>query len=241
MGNRCFITTKSRKIGVYLQWNGGYDSVRAFLRYCELQGYREPDKDSYGWARLCQVVGNFFGGSLSVGIGTDVVDPGDNGIFIIEGWHVENISEEYTDDDNRREMHTSVDSLERQYKDGYDMQEFLEAIDEKMPEHCRLGDFLKARQIPISEAKLGQIIFREGLDGWMGRPCLGFGEDRMVNGRNVKGLPYADFLRRLEDYTDDFGRHHEPESIEKVVDNPNSYLAPDYINKGLCWAIPMEE
>ena len=36
------------------------------------------------WARICQVVGNFFGGTLSVGIGpyTDdaSMDPGDNGI-----------------------------------------------------------------------------------------------------------------------------------------------------------------
>lgn len=80
MGNRAIITTQERKIGLYLHWNGGRDTVEPLLRYCELQGYRPPSSDSYGWARIRQVVGNFFGGTLSVGIGpyTDDVgmDPG---------------------------------------------------------------------------------------------------------------------------------------------------------------------
>ena len=90
MGNRAVITTRERKVGLYLHWNGGRDSVEPLLRYCELQGYRPPSDDDYGWARLAQVVGNFFGGSTSVGIGaytTDArMDPGDNGIYVIEGW-----------------------------------------------------------------------------------------------------------------------------------------------------------
>lgn len=74
MGNRAVITTAKEwahgGIGVYLHWNGGLDSVEAFLKYCEMKGYRTPDRDCYGWARLCQVLGNFFGGSASVGINT---------------------------------------------------------------------------------------------------------------------------------------------------------------------------
>ena len=76
MGNRAVITTKAgwqdkeHNLGVYLHWNGGRDSVEAFLKYCELKDFRSPDKDCYGWARLCQVIGNFFGGGLSVGIDT---------------------------------------------------------------------------------------------------------------------------------------------------------------------------
>lgn len=92
MGNRAVITTRERKVGLYLHWNGGRDSVEPLLRYCELQGYRPPSDDDYGWARLAQVVGNFFGGSTSVGIGaytTDAhMDPGDNGIYVIEGWRI---------------------------------------------------------------------------------------------------------------------------------------------------------
>ena len=92
MGNCAVITTPERKVGLYLHWNGGRDTVEPLLRYCELQGYRAPSHDTYGWARLCQVAGNFFGGSTCVGIGpytTDGrMDPGDNGIYVIDGWKI---------------------------------------------------------------------------------------------------------------------------------------------------------
>ena len=71
MGNRSIIKPKDKNIGVYLHWNGGIDSVTAFLKYCELRRFRSLD-DTYGMARFCQVVGNFFGGSLSIGIETDI-------------------------------------------------------------------------------------------------------------------------------------------------------------------------
>ena len=56
MGNRAVITTQEYltnpdTIGVYLHWNGGRDSVQAFLLYCKLKGYRPPETDCYGWAR----------------------------------------------------------------------------------------------------------------------------------------------------------------------------------------------
>lgn len=66
MGNRAVITTredwKCGGVGIYLHWNGGRDSVNAFLKYCELKGYRPPEKDCYGWASLAKVISNFFGG-----------------------------------------------------------------------------------------------------------------------------------------------------------------------------------
>ena len=96
MGNRAVITTQEYltnpdTIGVYLHWNGGRDSVQAFLLYCKLKGYRPPETDCYGWARLCQVVGNYFGGELSLGI--DVCsrldcDNWDNGVYIVKGWEI---------------------------------------------------------------------------------------------------------------------------------------------------------
>ena len=49
MGNRAVITNSksfdvanSTDLGVYLHWNGGRDSVEAFLKYCKLKGYRPP-------------------------------------------------------------------------------------------------------------------------------------------------------------------------------------------------------
>ena len=96
MGNRAVITTQEYltnpdSIGVYLHWNGGRDSVQAFLLYCKAKGYRPPETDCYGWARLCQVVGNYFGGELSLGIDACSrldCDNWDNGVYIIEGWEI---------------------------------------------------------------------------------------------------------------------------------------------------------
>lgn len=91
MGNRAVITTQDKELGVYLHWNGGRDSIEAFLLYCKLKGYRCPENDCYGWARLCQVIGNFFGGEYSVGIDKyDRLDTdnGDNGTYIIKDWQI---------------------------------------------------------------------------------------------------------------------------------------------------------
>ena len=91
MGNRAVITTEARDIGVYLHWNGGRDSIEGFLLYCKLKQYRSPECDNYGWARLCQVIGNFFGGECSVGIDRyDRLDTdnGDNGTYIIKDWKI---------------------------------------------------------------------------------------------------------------------------------------------------------
>lgn len=123
MGNRAVITTeenfKNNGIGIYLHSNGGYDSVNAFLRYCELKGYRTPEKDEYGWARLCQVLGNFFGGVDSIGI--DKVDNldcanGDNGVYIIEDWKI--IDRKY---------------FKKQEQKNHSMKDMLIAIDNAMP------------------------------------------------------------------------------------------------------------
>jgi hypothetical protein len=91
MGNRAVITTEDKQLGVYVHWNGGRASIEAFLLYCKLKGYRCPENDCYGWARLCQVIGNFFGGELSVGIDKyDRLDTdnGDNGVYIIKDWQI---------------------------------------------------------------------------------------------------------------------------------------------------------
>lgn len=130
MGNRAVITTKegdkNNKIGVYLHWNGGRDSVRAFLKYCEMRGFRYPESDNYGWARLVQVIANFMGGEgLSVGV--DRVynldcNNFDNGTYLIEKWEI--VDREY------------YEGLEQ---DEYDLQEMLIAIDEAQPKSQQLG------------------------------------------------------------------------------------------------------
>lgn len=131
MGNRAVITTRqnfeNNGIGIYVHWNGGRDSVEAFLKYCEMRGFRDPLTDNYGWARLTQVIANFMGGDgLSVGVDTvDHLDCDnwDNGVYIIEGWKI--VGREYFDGEEQT---------------GHDLFNMLLAIDETQPENQRLGE-----------------------------------------------------------------------------------------------------
>ena len=92
MGNRAVITTTNKEMGVYVHWNGGRTSVEGFLAYCKMMGYRKPETDCYGWARLVQTIANFFGSDgLSVGVDKYTsldCDNWDNGVYIVKDWHV---------------------------------------------------------------------------------------------------------------------------------------------------------
>lgn len=179
MGNRAVITTRENwandGVGIYLHWNGGRDSVEAFLKYCELKGYRSPSEDCYGWARLCQVIGNFFGGSTSIGIDTlwhlDCNNY-DNGVYIIDGWEI--VGRHY---------------FEGQEQDEYELNEMLAVIDKAMPEKERIAEYIEAEETD-SVALGDKVVFID----WSGEvkkaEVIGFGEDEHVNGTNVKGIPY---------------------------------------------------
>ena len=144
MGNRAVITTadnleqegvelqnRTDKVGIYLHWNGGFDSVQAFLTYAKMQGVRSPIDDNYGWARLCQIISNYFTEKahdlLSIGIDTlnnlDC-DNIDNGVYCIdENWDIVN----------------------RFYNAGpeqtfHDLAEMLRDIDIHQPEKMQLGN-----------------------------------------------------------------------------------------------------
>lgn len=95
MGNRAVICYDKAKtsVAIYVHWNGGPESVLAFLEVCKRRGYRTPEADpSYSMARLCGLICEFFGGSDSVGIGqlkTLDVDNWDNGAYLIgPGWEI---------------------------------------------------------------------------------------------------------------------------------------------------------
>ncbi len=133
MGNRAVITTskaldvsKSGDLGIYLHWNGGRDSVEAFLKYCELKGYTSPSQSNYGWARLCQVIGNFFGGSNSICIDYCCnldCDNWDNGVYIIDKWEI--VGRQF---------------FEGAEQDNYDQTEMLMIIDKAQPKDEQLGE-----------------------------------------------------------------------------------------------------
>lgn len=96
MGNRAVITTApyaETNVGIYLHWNGGRESVEAFLDAANALGMSSPASDaSYAMARLVQIIGNYFGGSTSLGIGICSeldTNNGDNGTYVIgDDWQI---------------------------------------------------------------------------------------------------------------------------------------------------------
>ena len=87
MGNRAILAFEDAgvrnhdSVGIYLHWNGGRDSVEGFLLAAKCYGLRSGD---YGIARLTQIIGNFIGGTLSLGVGVvGRMDNSDNGIYWI--------------------------------------------------------------------------------------------------------------------------------------------------------------
>lgn len=168
MGNRAIILSKNgmladgkinpNQIGLYLHWNGGRDSVSAFLKYCKLKGYRSPSTDCYGWACLCNVISNFFGDGMSLGI--DIAsrldcDNYDNGVYIIDHWEI----------------------VGRLYNHGaeqanYDVDSFVLELNERMPEQNRmdarvLKELLKAEEVPYQELTMGDVIWTQCLGDWV--------------------------------------------------------------------------
>ena len=93
MGNRAVLDMDG-KTGIYLQWNGGPESVASFLQVAKDYGLRPSDDDNYGTARFVQIIANYFGGDLSIGVGDlesleDTWD-GDQK-YVIENWEIQQI------------------------------------------------------------------------------------------------------------------------------------------------------
>lgn len=185
MGNRAIVKPKNKNVGVYLHWNGGIDSVTAFLEYCKLKGYRDfggDFSDGYGIARFCQVVGNFFGGGLSVGIETDVKETEeyaewmDNGIYVIDGWNI-----------CKRIGYESG-------REGYELKEMLLEIDSRQPESDQLGeDYILADVVDASEVSIGDKVY---IMTYKEKPEL-----HTVVGITDDGVPYVDLYDRDGDYS----------------------------------------
>lgn len=195
MGNRAVVKPVGKNAGVYLHWNGGIDSVTAFLEYCKLKGYRDfggEFADGYGLARFCQVVGNFFGGGLSIGIETDIDESEDyaewidNGIYIVDGWDIV-----------RRVCPSDG-------HEGYDLTNMLIQIDKCQPEAEQLGkDYILAEYVDVSEIKVDDKVY---ILSYSGKPeiytVMGIAPEGTIrNGGDVSNLPYVDMYGRDGDYS----------------------------------------
>jgi hypothetical protein len=125
MGNRAVITASTSKtegIGIYVHWNGGLESILAFLKACEVRGFRTPDGDeTYATARLCGLIHEFMGTweDASLGIGTLQqldTDNGDNGVYVIgPKW---TLAKRWGGGSERRKTLASLDERERKQYDA---------------------------------------------------------------------------------------------------------------------------
>lgn len=100
--------------------------MNAFVTYCKLKGYRSPCGDNYGWARLAQVIGNFLGGELSIGMDTCNkldCDNGNNGVYFIRNWEI--VGRQYNFPGEQKE---------------HDLREMLHAINKAQPVSEQIKD-----------------------------------------------------------------------------------------------------
>ncbi len=191
MGNRGIVTTGERTLGLYLHWNGSRDFVEPFLTYCGLKRYRPPSEDmAYGYARLAQVVGNFFGGGLSVGVVPYTDDEEmcaglENGVYLTEGWR---IAGRLLPWEGFRDPEVA------------DMQRSLHGIDVRQPRSEQLKGFIDAPAVETSDLRSRDVVwlynnFRKVDNryqaGYVPAKVRGIGCGE-VRGEDVDGVPYTD-------------------------------------------------
>lgn len=221
MGNRAIIKGIGTNIGVYVHWNGGYDSVLAFTQYCKLKGYRSPESDpAYGTARLTQIIGNFFGGSCSVGIENmrdmTVLTPEfvrelclDNGIYEIENWEIV------------KHWNPDIIALENESHKGYDLTEMLCEIDECQPAKEQLGkEFITADLVDPKTLYLYDEVFIQDFTGKVEKhTVVGFApENTRQNGCDVSGLPFID-MYGAPNYEDNINNYLMDKLVRKVKES----------------------
>jgi hypothetical protein len=136
---------------------------------------------------LCQVIGNFFGGGLSIGIGPCCeldCDNFDNGTYIIKDWEI--VDRKYEPDYDT---------------DDYDLYEMLKEIDKRQPEREQLGEFLDAEEIFIEDVKVGDVVFFfNDIDNkYEKRTVMGIGDKERSSWVKTLGVPYVNRYGSEED------------------------------------------
>lgn len=180
------ITTQGAPLGVYLHWNGGRDSVEAFLRWAELAELPPLRKDGRGFTAFAAVLCNFFGNDGNT-VEIEAIDPRnltqhvteDNGIYLVEGWEIVGRLGAPTFEQN-----------------SYKLETMLAEIDKGQGVGDQLGAYLLAQDVPTESLSVGDRVW--GRAAWNAPTrfqeytVLGFGENRMINGTNVLCKPYID-------------------------------------------------
>lgn len=137
MGNRGFVTTENGNYGIYFHWNGGRDSIEAFVKYAKLTQIpcphgRYADGELYSWQRFATLVENAgFNPEIQrieaemkneTGRLKDDYWGTDNGIYYLKDWEI--VGRAFQPDTEQNE---------------YDLQGFLQFLDESQPIKKQLG------------------------------------------------------------------------------------------------------
>lgn len=197
MGNRAILKPVDRDdIGVYLHWNGGRDSIEAFLKYCEIKNFSGFD-DEFGMASFVKIVSNFFRTSDNVGIITCPFNwDTDNGIYVIKGFQI-------------------VDRIEYtgEEQNEYDLLEMLINIDKSQPEKEQLGSYLTAEEVDTSSIKIGEQVYMPETDNtYKIYSVVGF----------FNGQPYVNKYLNNYSYHHNPNNYINTKTVKKRIDKTNS-------------------
>lgn len=183
MGNRGYIMGQGSDHAIYVHWNGGLDSVEAFLRYAKLKGL-PPLSSASGVGGLLTIITNFFGNhglSVYLASASEALEPSgcDNGTYVVQEWEI-------------------IERLfmSRPEQVHYRLVDMLLGIDQAQPVADQLGeDFLRADAVPTGLLEVGDEVFFKG-PGSQSKPSVfrvaGKGaEGKIINGHRVEGVPYV--------------------------------------------------
>ena len=201
MSNSGIVQFKNNnEYGVYLHWNGGRDSIEAFLKYCKLKGYSNNDI-----CRFIQVVSNYFGGGNTIYLEPINKVNADNGIYIVDNWEI--IGRKKYDYNEQNE---------------YDINNMLLEIDRAQPKELQLGEkFLYSEIVQTSSLKIGDKVF------WYNNieltyeelTVIGIGADEYQNGHKVFNIPYVNKYNKCgRGYIDNINNYLLDENVRKIKD-----------------------
>lgn len=188
----------NNEYGVYLHWNGGRDSIEAFLKYCKLKGYTNNDM-----CRFIQTVSNYFGGGNSIYLEPINKISADHGIYIVDNWEII----------GRKNFNYSEQS-------EHNLKEMLLEIDKAQPEKLQLGEkFLNSEMVLTSSLKIGDKVFKYNdlYCIYEEFTVIGMGIDEKQNGMNVLNIPYVNKYNGCGDgYKDNINNYIEDKEIRKI-------------------------
>lgn len=237
MGNRAVVIEFGKKEGVYLHWNGGRDSVYPMLYYAknfltETSSLLESNLKKFEFIAFCLGLNPEYSDNYNE---LDC-DNYDNGVYVI----------------NKDFKIISRMFMNYEEQDNYNFVDFLIFIDENMPKKLQKGKDYIFKYLSCDDVEktkiysngcyeevisyddvqnrleVGDIIFYRGEF----REIIGKNnesEKMIVSGNDVSQSAFFNYTELYED--DSEFKLNSIKDIEKIRNNPNSYMHYHYENK----------